>query len=162
VRVLLMFLVGLTMVFAAPEPAQSQFFGAKKEHVFQKNGLAIDGYDTVAYFDLAVDGKAVKGDPQFSYSYNGATWLFSSAGNLQLFMADPAKYAPAYNGYCAYAVARNRIAKTEPDAWTIVDGRLYLNYDLNIRSRWLKDVPGYLTKSEKNWPTVSQKLKPAS
>jgi len=146
------------MAFATSEPAQGQFFGAKKEYIFQKDGLAIDGYDTVAYFGLEVDDKAVKGDPQFSYSYNGATWLFSSADNLELFKADPAKYAPAYNGYCAYAVARKRIAKTEPDAWSIVDGRLYLNYNQNIRSRWSKDIPGNLSNSEKHWPTVSQKL----
>ena len=115
------------------------------------NRTAINGYDTVAYF---TEGKPVEGSADHAYEWNGAEWHFASAENLETFKADPEKYAPQYGGYCAYAVAYGSTAKTEPDAWKIVDGKLYLNYDKSIQSRWEEDVPGYIAKVNTNWPKV--------
>ena len=166
-RTLSLFISMLFMAFAINAPAHAQFFG-KKDFIYENGGHAINGYDTVAYFDLDatdldVDGlpniKAVKGDPNFSAEYQGATWLFSSQENLDRFTADPAKYAPAYNGYCAYAAANGSLAKTNPDAWRIIDGRLYLNFSTSVQRRWVKDIPGHIEKANGNWDELATKLK---
>ena len=114
-------------------------------------GLAIDGYDPVAYF---VDGKPVEGSKQWSHEWQGATWRFASAANRDRFAAAPEKYAPQYGGYCAWAVAHGYTAGIDPDAWTIHDGKLYLNYDLEIRGKWMQDVPGWVAAGDKNWPRL--------
>ena len=122
--------------------------------VFSTEDGAIRGYDPVAYF---TEGKPVKGDPGISTAWNDATWYFASAENLATFIADPDKYAPAYGGYCAYAVANGYTATTEPDAWSVVDGRLFLNYSKRVKQRWAKDINGYVTKADANWPGVLSK-----
>ena len=117
-------------------------------------GLAIDGYDPVAYF---VDSKPVKGDRQFTYDVGGATYRFASAANRDLFAKDPAKYAPQYGAFCAYAVSKNYTADTDPLAWRIVDGKLYLNYNAGAQKEWEKDVPGNIKRGDANWPGLSRK-----
>ena len=82
---------------------------------------------------------------------------FASAASRDAFRAAPAKYAPQYGGYCAYGMASGYKAPIEPDAWTIVEGKLYLNYNLSVRSRWSADIPGYIGKADANWPTVRSK-----
>ncbi len=126
---------------------------AGQPEVFQgTNGMfAIGGYDPVAYF---TEGKPVVGDPTILTDWRGATWRFASEANRDAFIADPVKYAPAYGGYCAYAVAQGYTAKTEPEAWHIHEGRLYLNYSLGIRRRWARDIPGNVDKGDANWPNV--------
>ena len=119
-------------------------------------GVAIDGYDPVAYF---TEGGPVEGDKAHSLTWNGAEWRFSSADNKARFEAEPEKYAPQYGGYCAYAVAKNSTAGIDPDAWTIVDGKLYLNYSKGVQSKWEADIPGYLAQSEANWPAIEADLK---
>ncbi len=114
-------------------------------------GVAVSGYDPVAYF---TEGKPVKGSEDFTLQHDGATWRFASAENRDAFAADPAKYAPQYGGYCAYAVAKGSTAKAEPDAWTIHDGKLYLNFDKSVQAIWEKDIPGYVKKADANWPGV--------
>ncbi len=114
-------------------------------------GVAVGGYDPVAYF---TQGKPVKGSKDVTASYEGATWRFASAEDRAAFQAEPAKYAPQYGGYCAYAVSQGHTAKAEPDAWTIHDGKLYLNYDRNVQAKWEKDIPGYIAKADANWPGV--------
>lgn len=157
----------LMTVFAISAPANAQFGFGKKDFIYEKGGYAIDGYDTVAYFDLdasALDGdglptvSAVKGDPQFSARYNGATWIFASAENRDKFEADPAKYAPAYNGYCAYAAAQGNLARTNPNAWRVIDGQLYLNFNSKIQRRWVKDIPGHIEQADANWADLATKL----
>lgn len=140
-RLALAFLV--TLVVVCPAMA--------KDPVFTTREGAIRGYDPVAYFS---EGKPVQGLPEFSHEWNGAQWLFASADNLQRFKQDPERYAPQYGGYCAYAVANGSTATTEPEAWTIVDDRLYLNYSLGVRKTWVKDVPGNIKKADNNWPGV--------
>jgi len=117
--------------------------------VFHVDGKAIRGYDPVAYF---TQEKAVEGSPAHSIEYNGATWQFASAENRKLFAANPEKYAPAYGGYCAFAVANNYTASIDPDAWTIRDGKLYLNYSKIVRARWALDKSGNITAADQNWP----------
>ena len=95
---------------------------------------ALKGYDTVSYF---TEGKPVKGSKNFTTSWKGAQWQFSSQENLDLFKANPEKYAPQYGGYCAWAVANDALAKGDPEHWTITDGKLYLNYDKKIHSQWV-------------------------
>ena len=122
-----------------------------KEPVFTTQEGAIRGYDPVAYFS---EGKPVEGSSEFSHDWNGAHWLFASADSLEMFKQDPERYAPQYGGYCAYAVANGYTATTEPEAWTIVDDRLYLNYSLGVRKKWAKDIPGNIKKADNNWPGV--------
>jgi YHS domain-containing protein len=122
-----------------------------KDPVFATEDGAIRGYDPVAYF---TEGKPVKGDAGISTVWKEATWHFASTENRDAFAADPDKYAPAYGGYCAYAVANGYTATTEPDAWTVVEGRLFLNYSERVKERWKKDIKGYVTKADANWPGV--------
>ncbi len=124
---------------------------AQKPVVFSTAGQAIHGYDPVAYF---TDSKPVKGDSTLTYAYDGATWLFANAQNRDAFKADPVRYAPQYGGYCAFGTSRGYKAPTEPDAWTIVDGKLYLNYNTKVRTEWDKDKPGYIQKADKNWTDI--------
>ncbi|MEO0368244.1 MAG: YHS domain-containing (seleno)protein [Pseudomonadota bacterium] len=110
---------------------------------------AIRGYDTVAYF---TQNQAVEGDKAFSYEYKGATWLFSSQENLDLFKAEPQKYEPQYGGYCAYAVSKNSTASIEPEQFTIHNGKLYLNYNKSVNEKWLADKDAFITAADENWP----------
>jgi YHS domain-containing protein len=124
---------------------------AQKADVYADRGGAIRGYDPVGYFTA---GRPVKGSPQFSHQWRGATWHFASAENRDRFAAAPEKFAPQYGGYCAYGVAQGYAVSIDPAAWTIVDGKLYLNYSLSVRENWNKDVPGYIRKADANWPGV--------
>ena len=112
---------------------------------------AIKGYDPVAYF---VQGEPVKGKGAHSYEWMGATWYFAGAENMELFAAEPEKYAPQYGGYCAYAVSQGYTAKIDPDAWKIVDDKLYLNFSLKVQKIWEKDIPGYIAAADVNWPQI--------
>jgi len=115
------------------------------------SNLAVSGYDPVAYF---AQGKPVEGRSALEYDWNGAIWRFSSAENLAAFRASPQAYAPQYGGYCAWAVSQGYTAKSDPDAWRIVGGKLYLNYSKDIQKRWAEDIPGNLAKADANWPKV--------
>ena len=119
--------------------------------VFTAGGKAIRGYDPVAYF---TEGKPVKGKPLFTHDYDGATWQFASEANRDAFAADPARYAPQYGGYCAWAVSQGYTASVDPDAWKIVDGKLYLNYSRSVQRRWERDIPGHIAKADTNWPGI--------
>jgi YHS domain-containing protein len=124
---------------------------AEKPAVFADREGAIRGYDPVAYFDKK---GPVKGSKQFSHQWNGATWHFTSAENRDKFAAAPEKYAPQYGGYCAYGVAQGYAPEIDPAAWSVVDGKLFLNLSLGVRERWNKDIPGYIKKADANWPAV--------
>ena len=113
--------------------------------------VAIKGYDTVAYF---TSGKPIKGNSDFRHEWNGAEWRFETAANRDLFKADPVKYAPQYGGYCAWAVSRGYTAGIDPDAWKIVNNRLYLNYSIKVQAQWSEDISGNIAKAEENWPKL--------
>ncbi len=119
--------------------------------IYAEGGVAIDGTDPVAYFR---DARPVAGDAAITHDWQGATWRFASAANRDAFAADPAAYAPQYGGYCAWAVAEGYTASTVPEAWRIVDGRLYLNYSRRIQRRWERDIPGHIAAADANWPGV--------
>jgi len=119
-----------------------------KTPTFADDAGAIRGYDPVAYH---TEMMPVKGNPAFTFEYNDSVWYFSSEENLALFRSDPERYAPAYGGYCAYAMSKGYVVSTDPQAWTVEGEKLYLNYSLGVRETWLKDVPGYVNKADSNW-----------
>ena len=115
------------------------------------SSLAIRGTDPVAYFK---EGRPVEGSSDFEHEWMGATWRFASAENLAAFQADPEAYAPQYGGYCAWAVSKGYTASTVPEAWKIVDGKLYLNYSKSVQTQWAGDIPGNIQRADANWPNV--------
>ena len=116
--------------------------------------LAIRGYDPVAY---AVARAATKGSPKFEYRWKDAVWQFASASNRARFIKDPERYAPQFGGYCAWAISRGYMADADPEAWRIVDGRLYLIYSKTVQRRWEQDIDGNIVKARANWPAVLDK-----
>jgi hypothetical protein len=127
---------------------------AQKPGWYLTRGLALGGYDAVSYF---TDSRAVKGDERFEMEWNSARWRFTSAEHLERFKPNPARYAPQFGGYCAWAVSRGYTASGDPAAWSVVDGRLYLNYSMSVRSMWEKDKAGNIAKGNANWPAVLDK-----
>lgn len=124
---------------------------AGQPQTFANRDGAIRGYDPVAYFTV---GEATEGKSKYSTKWQGAIYKFSSAENLALFKSDPERYAPQYGGYCAYAVSKGATAKTDPEAWSIVNGRLFLNFSPAIKKRWSQDIPGNIRAADRNWPGV--------
>lgn len=116
--------------------------------VFTTKAGAIRGYDPVAYF---TGSEPVEGSVDYTYDWNGATWSFASVINRDAFAADPKRYAPQYGGYCAYAMSKGELASVDPEAWRIVDEKLYLNYSKRIQRRWSQDIPGYVGKADAQW-----------
>ena len=125
-------------------------FADKADPVFQDgSGVAIRGYDSVAYF---TDQKPVKGSEQFTFAWMGATWRFATAAHRDQFAANPAQYSPQYGGYCSFAVSKGHTASIDPEAWRIVEGKLYLNYSKGVQKTWAENVPGNIQKANQNWP----------
>jgi YHS domain-containing protein len=123
---------------------------------YEREGAAIRGYDPVAYF---TDRKPVKGSASYKAEFRGSTFQFASAANRDAFVAAPEKYAPQYNGYCAFGVAGGYKAAIDPAAFTVVDDKLYLNYNRSVQSQWRADVPGFIAKADRNWPKVATQTK---
>jgi len=117
-------------------------------------GLAIKGFDPVAYF---TEKKPVKGDKAHRFEWHGANWDFSSAANLNAFKAAPEKYAPQYGGYCAWAMADGKTAGINPKQWTVLGGKLYLNYNADIQKKWTADRANLITKADAAWQKRSGK-----
>jgi YHS domain-containing protein len=141
-----LFVVLLGMMFWFKSQAQGTVFSTEEG--------AIRGYDPVAYF---TESQPVKGNPEFTWIWNGATWYFKSAENRERFKTNPEQYAPRFGGFCAFGVSRNYKVKSEPDAWTIVDGKLYLNYNTEVQKKWLQDKETYIQKAESNWVSLEKK-----
>jgi YHS domain-containing protein len=120
---------------------------------FEADGAALHGYDVVSYFET---GEPTKGTAKHAFTYHGSKFLFASAAHRKQFAADPAKYAPQYGGYCAYGTANGYKVPTEPDAFKVVDGKLYLNYNTKVLGIWTQDEPGNISRADKNWPDVAQ------
>ncbi|MEP6937256.1 MAG: YHS domain-containing (seleno)protein [Chthoniobacterales bacterium] len=119
-----------------------------------KDGLALQGYDPVAFF---TDGKPVLGKEEFHGSYHDATYRFASAEHQALFEKNPAKYEPQFGGYCAYGVSKGHLSPVKIDAFQIVNGRLLMQYDSEVKNAFNKDQHGNLDTADKNWPTLSAK-----
>jgi hypothetical protein len=127
---------------ATPTPAHAA------DEVFVTAEGAIRGYDPVAYH---TQSRAVPGMATITHTWNGATWRFASEANRALFAADPDRYAPRYGGYCAYGTSRGYKVSTDPQAFAIVDGKLYLNYSLSVQTTWNQDRPGHIRKADEQW-----------
>ena len=123
-------------------------FGGQAMGVPTDNGIAIKGYDTVAYFNA---GKAIKGNESFIFTWHNMTWYFSTKENRDLFAAGPGQYAPQYDGYCAWAMTEARKALVDPEVWEIVNGKLYLQCSKAAYEKWRSDIPGNIKKSDLNW-----------
>lgn len=141
-----------SLVIAAPVVAAlAPHAMAATPEVYANDGIAVDGTDVVAYF---TDGAPVAGDAAITHDYMGVTWQFSSEVNRAAFAADPEAYVPQYGGYCAYAVSQGYTASTVPEAWSIVDDKLYLNFSSGVKRRWERDIPGHIAAADANWPGV--------
>jgi len=138
----------LTIVLLMPA-----FAMASESEIYTRffNNLALEGYDTVAYFDQS---KPVKGQAEYRYEYKGAEWWFSTQENLDKFIAMPQEYSPQYGGYCAWLVANGDTAKGDPQYWSVEKGKLYLNYNANIQKKWLLDKPELIKRGDSLWPSV--------
>lgn len=143
----------LTMIAAAGLLVVAPTSGRSLVDQVNKNGqgVALKGYDPVAYFE---QGRPVKGSPKFPHEWMGATWWFASAENRDLFSKDAQKFAPQFGGYCAYAVSEGYTANIDPEAWKIIDGKLYLNNSKGVQKRWEQDVQTRIGAAEKNWPSL--------
>lgn len=124
---------------------------AQTTSYFSTNGTAIKGYDAVAYF---LEKKAVAGKVDFLYEWSGSRWWFSSQANLDLFKANPEAYAPQYGGFCAYGLSEKKMSPSDPNAWTIVDNKLYLNYDPATKELWSKELSQRIKNADKVWPKI--------
>ena len=120
------------------------------------NGIGIQGYDPVAFF---TDGKPVLGQEQFHSSYHDVTYRFASAEHQQMFEKDPAKYEPQFGGYCAYGVTQGHLAPVKIEAFQIVDGRLLMQYDSDVKKKFNEDQAGNLKAADEKWPAVAAQKK---
>lgn len=149
-KLLCFFMLLFSQSSLAADPIYTGFFSNK----------AVGGYDTVDYFregKLATDNP-LKGKDNYVMSYMGADWYFSSQENLDSFSKNPTKYVPQYGGFCAWAISeKNDRASGDPLQWTIVKGKLYLNYDAEVKGWWEKNIPLFITKADKNWPSLLKK-----
>lgn len=125
---------------------------AKDDQIYTswRNNLAVGGYDTVSYHQ----GSPLKGSANITTHWNGAVWQFANRTNLETFIEAPETYAPAYGGYCAWAVANEKLAKGSPEQWSLKDGRLYLNYNAKIKKRWSTDQDKFIENGDKFWPSI--------
>lgn len=139
-------------LLAMSASAGSLIWGADK-------GLAVDGYDPVAYF---TNGEPEKGSAEFTVDWAGTTWLFASAEHRDLFKQMPEKYAPQYGGYCAYAMASGKVVPGNGKRWRLVDGKLYLNNNWLAQKLWEKDIPGKISEADKQYPSVKARLEAGS
>lgn len=143
------FVLGAAAVPLAGLVARPAF--ATAAPVFATGGIAINGYDPVAYF---TEGRPVAGNDAFTSPWDGATLRFASEETKALFDGDPETYAPKYGGYCAYAVSKGYVATTDPDAWSVHEGRLYLNYSKSVRALWSLNRRSHIESADANWPGV--------
>lgn len=143
------------LIGSAVQAAQREINTLSNSALFSRpTDTAINGYDTVAYFTV---GKPVPGLDNLVHEWRGAMWKFASAANLELFKANPEKYAPQYGGYCAFGVAQGYLVKVDPEQFTVRDNKLYLNYDAGVQAKWKRDIPGYISSADQKFPQLLAK-----
>jgi len=144
-------IIGGAAALAAAGISSTYFFFQPAEAVYTAEGnVAVGGYDPVSYFS----GQPVRGDAAFVAEHHGAQFRFVSAENRDRFIADPARYAPAFGGYCVWAISQGYTASGDPTVWRIVDGRLFLNYNREVGERWAQNIPEKVAAADRNWPAV--------
>ncbi len=146
------FLCSLLSITAMAQPVTAEPGPATVQVYFVSNEGAIRGYDPVAYFK---ENKAVKGNKSFSCQWSGANWYFKDQANLDVFKSFPEKYAPQFGGYCAYGVSENHKSPTDPLAFTIVNDKLYLNYNAKVKAFWVKGMDERIGKGNLLWPVLA-------
>jgi YHS domain-containing protein len=143
------------IAFSATAWAGPQYIDSSK--------FAVSGYDTVSYFDLkqsaigTPQASPLPGKTSITAEYNGATFAFATEENRKRFLANPAKFAPQYDGHCAFGVAKGGKVPGNPKLWRIVDGKLYLNIKDTVVSQWEEDIPGNIRSAQKNWKKLEKK-----
>ena len=130
--------------------AVAMAFGTQTAQAGNQLAVALSGYDTVSYHN----GTPAQGEARFNHFHNGAIWFFATAENRDTFMADPAKYAPAYDGYCSWAASQGYKAPGEPTVWQVVDGTLYVQVHPRAQTLWQEDIPTYIKQGDENWPRI--------
>ncbi|MGB8319842.1 MAG: YHS domain-containing (seleno)protein [Ignavibacteriaceae bacterium] len=120
-----------------------------------KNGVAIKGYDPVAYF---TDSKSEMGKKEFSYKWNGAEWYFANKNHMEMFKENPGKYAPQYGGFCAFGLSKDKLSSSDPNSWQIVDEKLYLCTNNKVHKMWQDDIKGNVKKAGKNWSKINSNM----
>lgn len=125
-----------------------------KPEIFSKNGIALEGYDVVSFFD---NSNPILGNKEFSYIYKAVEWRFANQENLSKFKNNPKSFLPEYGGYCAYGTSNAYKAPTDIETWTLYDGKLYLNYNPSVKKQWLKYQDSYIVKANKNWKKIKHK-----
>lgn len=118
-----------------------------------RNNAAIAGYDAVSFFS----GNPQKGEREFLTAYKGAKWYFQTEANRDLFVSNPTAFEPQYGGYCAWALAKGKLARGDPKHWYVEDGKLYLNFSDRIRDRWLADKNDFIARADRRWPEILEK-----
>ena len=121
---------------------------------YEHSSPAVQGYDVVTY---QTDKRPLRGNGHYVATHDGATYLFSSKSNMETFNANPEKYVPAYNGFCAFGVSVGKKFIGDPEVWRVIDGKTYLNLDAGIQSEWLKDVPGRIKSANSEWSKIKHK-----
>tara|TARA_R110000751_G_scaffold234229_9_gene335827 strand:- start:132690 stop:133217 length:528 start_codon:yes stop_codon:yes gene_type:complete len=143
--------------------AGSAFSAFAGEQYVDSSGYAVSGFDVVAYFDIdqtqigTPQKTAIRGKSAYTAEYNGAKWAFSTAENRDKFAADPEKYAPQFDGHCAYGVAQGGKVPANPNLWRIVDDKLFLNITKNVVTFWEEDIPGNISTATVNWNKLEAK-----
>jgi len=146
-------LLGLPAAFGQPPSVQLRVPASDEKHVVNvdKDGVALSGYDPVAYHTKS---KPTKGDAAFTSKHAGATYYFSSEANKAAFDREPAKFVPLFGGFCGYGVSKGMLAPSDPNAFQLIDGRLLMQYDANAVAIFSKDIPGYMAKAREQWPKL--------
>jgi YHS domain-containing protein len=138
----------------ATTPAIAGVPGSTSSINTDAKGLALGGYDPVAYFDT---GKPTRGMETFSASYAGARYLFASDAHRKTFLSEPKKYVPEFGGFCAVGTSFGEKVDIDPETGKVVKGKLYVNSNAKAQGIFDKDTSGTITKAEHNWPTVKDK-----
>lgn len=140
---------------AAPQLAFAYDDKSSRQLNLDPQGVALKGYDPVSYF---LASGPLLGNPTLSERHDSATYRFANAANRDVFKANPAKYAPAFGGFCAMGAVMGKKLDIDPQLWRVVDGKLYLNVHKPAQTRWLEDIQGNIDKGEKNWSRIKDKV----
>lgn len=146
------FAIAASLAIALVAPVGMADSSAKSVNVDSDN-VAIKGYDSVAYF---TNGQPMKGDPAFAFAWNGAQWRFANAAHRDMFASNPERYAPQFGGFCSMALTKGHLATVDPEVWTIVDGKLYLNFNKNGRDKFRQNTQENIKQAEANWNKVQK------
>lgn len=142
----------IAAVLAASAVMMPVSASAQKPEIYTswRNSIAVEGYDVVSFHA----GKPIRGRTEFATQYKSATWRFDTQANLDLFLMNPEAFEPQYGGYCAWAVAKDKLAPGKAEHWHVEDGKLYLNYSTRVKKRWDALREEFIIQADENWPEL--------